>query len=103
MYSTTDFRKGLKIEIDNEPYNIVDFQHVNPGKGGCRLIGEAHRIDGGSQPPASGFAPHRRGNECADAEPRPGITGVDEMRRAGPGACVRRHLDGSRQRIQQPS
>ena len=35
MYSTTDFRKGLKIEIDNEPYNIVDFQHVNPGKGGA--------------------------------------------------------------------
>lgn len=35
MYSTTDFRKGLKIEIDGQPYNIVDFQHVNPGKGGA--------------------------------------------------------------------
>jgi elongation factor P len=35
MYSTTDFRKGLKIEIEGEPYIIVDFQHVKPGKGGA--------------------------------------------------------------------
>jgi elongation factor P len=35
MYSTTDFRKGLKIEIGGEPFVIVDFQHVNPGKGGA--------------------------------------------------------------------
>jgi elongation factor P len=35
MYSTTDFRKGLKIEIEGEPYVIVDFQHVKPGKGGA--------------------------------------------------------------------
>jgi len=33
MLSTTDFRKNLKIEIDGEPYAIVDFQHVKPGKG----------------------------------------------------------------------
>ncbi len=35
MYSTTDFRKGLKIEINGEPFVIVDFQHVKPGKGGA--------------------------------------------------------------------
>ena len=33
MYQTTDFRKGLKIEYDNKVFVIVDFQHVNPGKG----------------------------------------------------------------------
>ncbi len=33
MYSTTDFRKGLKFEINGEPLVIVDFQHVKPGKG----------------------------------------------------------------------
>ena len=33
--STTEFRTGLKIEIDGEPYVIVDFQHVKPGKGGA--------------------------------------------------------------------
>jgi elongation factor P len=35
MYSTTDFRKGLKIEIEGEPFIIVEFQHVKPGKGGA--------------------------------------------------------------------
>lgn len=33
MYQTTDFRKNLKIEIEGKPYLIVEFQHVNPGKG----------------------------------------------------------------------
>jgi elongation factor P len=35
MYSTAEFRKGLKIEIEGKPYLIVDFQHVKPGKGGA--------------------------------------------------------------------
>ncbi len=35
MYSTADFRKGLKIELDGTPYVIADFQHVKPGKGGA--------------------------------------------------------------------
>src|SRR3989344_6434914 len=33
MYDTSEFRKGLKIELDGQPYIIVDFQHVSPGKG----------------------------------------------------------------------
>jgi len=33
MYSTSDFRKGLKIEYNGDPYLMVDFQHVKPGKG----------------------------------------------------------------------
>jgi elongation factor P len=32
-YQTTDFRKNLKIEIDGKLYNIVESNHVNPGKG----------------------------------------------------------------------
>ncbi len=35
MYTTSDFRKGLKVEIEGEPFVIVDFQHVKPGKGGA--------------------------------------------------------------------
>ncbi|MBU1157147.1 MAG: elongation factor P [Proteobacteria bacterium] len=35
MYSTAEFRRGLKIEIDGKPYTIVEFQHVKPGKGGA--------------------------------------------------------------------
>jgi elongation factor P len=33
MYETADFKKGLKVLYENDPYVIVDFQHVKPGKG----------------------------------------------------------------------
>ncbi len=33
MYDTSDIRKGLKFQIDGEPYVVVDFQFVKPGKG----------------------------------------------------------------------
>lgn len=33
MWATSDFRKGLKIELDGTPFEIVYFQAVNPGKG----------------------------------------------------------------------
>src|SRR5207237_887976 len=33
VIDTAEFRKGLKIEIDGEPYEITDFQHVKLGKG----------------------------------------------------------------------
>jgi elongation factor P len=31
--NTADFHKGMFIEFKGEPYQIMDFQHVNPGKG----------------------------------------------------------------------
>jgi elongation factor P len=31
--ATTDFRNGLRIELGGEPFIIVNFQHVKPGKG----------------------------------------------------------------------
>ena len=37
MYSTTDFRKGLKIEVEGIPYEIVEYQHFKPGKGGAMV------------------------------------------------------------------
>jgi elongation factor P len=33
MISAGDFRKGITFEINGEPYVIIDFQHVKPGKG----------------------------------------------------------------------
>ncbi|MCK5128857.1 MAG: elongation factor P [Clostridiales bacterium] len=33
MISAGDIRKGVTIEIDGKLWNIVDFQHVKPGKG----------------------------------------------------------------------
>ena len=35
MIATNQFRKGLKIELDGEPFIVADFQHVKPGKGGA--------------------------------------------------------------------
>jgi elongation factor P len=35
MYSTANFRKGLKIELEGKPFLMVDFLHVKPGKGGA--------------------------------------------------------------------
>ncbi|MGD9264723.1 MAG: elongation factor P [Lysobacterales bacterium] len=32
-YSTNEFKSGLKIIINGEPYNIVDNEFVKPGKG----------------------------------------------------------------------
>ena len=33
MITAGDFRKGITFEINGEPYVILDFQHVKPGKG----------------------------------------------------------------------
>lgn len=33
MYELSDFKKGLKILMEGQPFTIVDFQHVKPGKG----------------------------------------------------------------------
>ena len=33
MYSASDLRKGLKIEIDGEPYVVTVFEFSKPGKG----------------------------------------------------------------------
>jgi len=35
LISTSDFRKGLKVEFKGDPYEIVDFQHVKMGRGGA--------------------------------------------------------------------
>jgi elongation factor P len=41
MYTASDLRKGLKIEIDGQPYSITEFNFVKPGKGqavyNCKL------------------------------------------------------------------
>lgn len=33
VYPTNEFKKNVKLEIDNTPFSIVEFQHVSPGKG----------------------------------------------------------------------
>lgn len=40
-YKTSDFRKGLKVQIDGEPYLMIEMNFVKPGKGNalykCKL------------------------------------------------------------------
>lgn len=33
MYELSDFKKGLRVMVEGTPYQVVDFQHVKPGKG----------------------------------------------------------------------
>jgi elongation factor P len=35
VITTSDFRKGAKILFRGEPYMVLDYQHVKPGKGGA--------------------------------------------------------------------
>lgn len=41
MYSASDLRKGLRVEIDGQPYIITEFNFTKPGKGAsiynCKL------------------------------------------------------------------
>ena len=35
VVNTNQFKTGMAIEIDGQPFTIVEFQHVKPGKGGA--------------------------------------------------------------------
>src|SRR5574341_288973 len=35
VISTADFRNGARLLVEGQPYFIVEFQHVKPGKGGA--------------------------------------------------------------------
>ena len=47
MYSTTEFRKGLKIEYSNKAYTIVECQHVAPGKGAAFVKARLKNLETG--------------------------------------------------------
>ena len=46
--STSEFKKGLRIVHDGEPYQIVDFQHVKPGKGGAFVRTKLKALESGA-------------------------------------------------------
>ena len=37
-YKPSEFRKGLKVQIDGEPYSIIEFEFRKPGKGNALYI-----------------------------------------------------------------
>lgn len=48
MISTSDFKTGLTIEFDNNIWQIVEFQHVKPGKGAAFVRSKLKNVRNGS-------------------------------------------------------
>jgi elongation factor P len=48
LISTADFKRGLTIELEGEVFQIVDFQHVKPGKGGAFVRTRLRNVRTGS-------------------------------------------------------
>ncbi|GGA68171.1 elongation factor P [Ornithinibacillus halotolerans] len=48
MISVNDFKTGLTIEIDNDLYQVVDFQHVKPGKGAAFVRSKLRNLRNGN-------------------------------------------------------
>jgi len=47
MISAGDFRNGITIEYDNSVYQIIEFQHVKPGKGAAFVRTKLKNIKSG--------------------------------------------------------
>ena len=48
MISSTDFRTGLTIEIDGNAWQVVEFQHVKPGKGAAFVRTKIKNVETGA-------------------------------------------------------
>ena len=48
VVNTNQFKSGMAIEIDGQPFTIVEFQHVKPGKGGAFVRTKVRNISTGA-------------------------------------------------------
>jgi elongation factor P len=48
MITTSEFKTGMTIELDNVVYTIVDFQHVKPGKGAAFVRTKLKNVKNGA-------------------------------------------------------
>ncbi len=48
VVNTNQFKTGMAIEIDGQPFTIVEFQHVKPGKGGAFVRTKVRNIATGA-------------------------------------------------------
>lgn len=48
MISTNNFRTGLTVELDGDPWQIIDFQHVKPGKGAAFVRSKLRNLRNGN-------------------------------------------------------
>ncbi|SFD53240.1 translation elongation factor P (EF-P) [Lentibacillus persicus] len=48
MISVNDFKTGLTIELDNQAWQVIDFQHVKPGKGAAFVRSKLRNLRNGN-------------------------------------------------------
>jgi elongation factor P len=48
VVSTNQFKSGMAIDIEGQPFSIVEFQHVKPGKGGAFVRTKVRNIATGA-------------------------------------------------------
>ena len=48
MISTNDFRTGVTVEIDGNAWQVVEFQHVKPGKGAAFVRAKMRNLQTGA-------------------------------------------------------
>jgi elongation factor P len=48
MYSVSDFRKGLPILVDDQPYFVVEYQHFKMGRGKANVRTKLKHIETGA-------------------------------------------------------
>ncbi|MUK87157.1 elongation factor P [Ornithinibacillus sp. L9] len=48
MISVNDFKTGLTIEVDNDVWQVMDFQHVKPGKGAAFVRSKLRNLRNGN-------------------------------------------------------
>ncbi|GIO23161.1 elongation factor P [Oceanobacillus sp. J11TS1] len=48
MISVNDFKTGLTIEVDNDIWQVIEFQHVKPGKGAAFVRSKLRNLRSGN-------------------------------------------------------
>ena len=48
MISSNDFRPGVTVELDGNVWQVVDFQHVKPGKGAAFVRAKLKNLQTGA-------------------------------------------------------
>ena len=48
MINVNDFKTGVSVEIDGDPYVVIEFQHVKPGKGSAFVRSKLRNLRTGS-------------------------------------------------------
>jgi elongation factor P len=48
MYTSSDFRRGLPILVDDQPYYVVSYQHFKMGRGKANVRTKLKHIETGA-------------------------------------------------------